>query len=176
MRTMMILLFLSGMLLAADVNFSGVWELDKSKSELPESGGHGGRGGFTPLKLVVSQEEGKIVIERHIKDRDGEERVVASNLTLDGKEVKEKDDRGERKVKAELRDDVLLLDSILYMERRGHSFEITTRQKWSLDDSGKGLVIDFSMDTPKGERKGRGYYKRVQDAEVGALRQDRTQN
>ncbi len=160
MRALSVLMMLMscGVLIAGDVDFSGVWELDQARSELPQAGGRGGKGEFNAVKMVVTQDENKVVIERHIKDRDGEERIVTSNLTLDGKAVKEESGRGAREVKAELQGDELLLNSIIPMERQGRSFKIKTRQKWSLVDDGKGLVIEFTMDTPRGERKGKAYY------------------
>ena len=65
-----------------EINFAGEWILDAEKSEIPE--GRGGRRGWAATKMVITQEENKLVVESSRTNRNGEERVIKATYTLDG--------------------------------------------------------------------------------------------
>ena len=155
--TFLMILLLGGTALAGDVDFSGTWELNKDKSDLPEVGRRGRRG-FMPGKLVITQKPDTLIIERHGVGRDGQETVVTRRLPLDGKVSVQEMPVGTMEVKARIQDDVLLVDSVRKIKRMGRRFEITSHEKWTLADKGTGLVIEFSTKTPRGEHEGKAYY------------------
>ena len=43
-------------------------------------------------------------------------------------------------------------------ERRGQTFDITTTEKWTLNEGGKELQIETTFSTPRGERTQKIYY------------------
>lgn len=162
MRFIVLMLLFSGLLLAADVDFSGTWMLNRDKSEFPEppQGREGRRGprGFAAAKMTITQKENTIVVERSFSGRDGEERTMEMEFDLTGKATKEKGRRGTTEHKAKMEGDVLTVESVRFMERQGMEFEIVTNQKWSLVDGGKGLLIESSTETPMGKRESKAYY------------------
>jgi hypothetical protein len=156
------MVLLSVTLFAADVDFSGTWKFDKEKSEIPEfGGGRGGgrdRGNFTPPDMVIIQKKNKITVERTRIGRDGEERKTETVYDLKGKVTKDKSRRGTTEHVAKMKDDVLVIESIRFMEREGQEFEMVTNTNWTLVDDGNGLLIESVTETPMGERTMKTYY------------------
>ncbi len=133
-------------LMAAD--FSGTWALNSDKSEL----GEGGRGRMAASKMVVTQTDKDIKIESTSQGRDGEERVRVEELTLDGKEQKTSNDRGETVSSAKLEDGKLVVTTMRKMERNGETFESTTNQTWELKSETE-LVVAVKSSSSRGERE-----------------------
>ncbi|MDZ7371021.1 MAG: hypothetical protein ONB12_07625 [candidate division KSB1 bacterium] len=152
---------LSLALFAASVNFSGSWELDRNKSDLPDMGqGPGGRGfgGFVAPKMKVTQEANALTIERTMVGFDGNERTITTNTTLDGKVTKTSNERGESEVKAEWKDKALVIDTLRKFQGQMGSFESKRVETWTLSADGKELTIEFTQSSPRGDMKGKAVY------------------
>ena len=150
MRSTMILLaivLLSASVIAAD--FSGAWTLNKDKSEL----GEGGRGRMAATKLVVDQIENSLAIESTRMGRNGEERTMKEEMTLDGKEAEQTTNFGKAVSKAGVDGDILTISTTRTFERNGETFEMKSEQKWQLAEAGKVLKIDLKSSSPRGERE-----------------------
>jgi len=150
MKSRMILFAIS--LLSASVfaaDFSGTWALNKDKSEL----GEGRRARFAATKLVVVQKENALTIESTRTGRNGEDRTMKEEMTLDGKEVKQTTDFGEAVSKAHVKDGGLVISTTRTFERNGETFEMKSEQKWQLAADGKLLTIDVKSESPRGERQ-----------------------
>jgi hypothetical protein len=76
---LLLCLILTGVLLTAQTNFSGTWDLSKSKSKL------NAEFSMAPFKMVIQQEGNIMKLERHSSFQDNE---FTSNIqyTLDGNE------------------------------------------------------------------------------------------
>lgn len=74
--TMLILLTIIG---SAQTNYSGTWNLSKSKSKLNADFS------MAPLKLIIQQENNMLKLERH-SNFQGNEFTSNTSYTLDGKE------------------------------------------------------------------------------------------
>jgi hypothetical protein len=142
----LLVILLATVTIAAD--FSGSWALNKDKSEL----GEGRRGRMAATKLVVAQKENSLLIESTRTGRNGEERIMKDEMTLDGKETKSSTDWAETVSTAKMDKDVLLIFTSRTFERNGESFEMKSEQKWMLDDGGKSLIIDLKTNSSRGER------------------------
>ncbi len=139
------------------VNFSGKWTLDRDKS-----GVGGGRRGMASSKLIIQQENNKLIIDRVFQRRSGEEFNLKEELSLDGKETKSEMFNGTRKSRAKWSSDgkVLIINSVMTFERNGREFNIESTEEWSLSDNGKALIISFTHTTPRGERTGKLVYNK----------------
>ncbi len=151
------LLFAVGTSLAA-VNFSGEWELDRSKSNLPEGGQGRGPGAFVASKMTVTQDANTLTMERTMPGRDGGERKMTTTTTLDGKVTKTSNERGESEVKAVWENETLVVETHRKFEGPMGSFESTRKEKWTLSADGKTLTIEFTQSTPRGETNGKAVY------------------
>ncbi len=161
--SLVFVLMLSAALFAADVDFSGTWNVVKEKSEIPElaggpGGGRGGRGDFTPPNMVVSQKKNKMTVERTRTGRNGEERKTETIFDLSGKATKEKTRRGAVEHVAHMKEGVLHVETIRVFERQGMEMEMVTTSTWTLVDDGKGLIVESVMQGQMGERKMKTYY------------------
>jgi hypothetical protein len=132
-------------------DFSGTWNFNEEKSEM----GEGGRW-MQPIKLVITQTGNDLTIERHSKGRNDEDFTMTEKLTLDGKEC-ENTVFGEntKKSVATWSEDgkVLTLSATMEFWREGAKTEITSVEILKLVEDGKGLSIDYSSKSPRGERK-----------------------
>jgi hypothetical protein len=143
------------------VNFSGEWNLNQDKSEI--GGGGRGRGGGSS-KLVVKQEDNKLTIDRTSRNRDGEEFIRTTELTLDGKETKTEGFRGsEQTTTANWTDNgnTLTISSVAIYERDGQEFEMNSTEVWHLQENGKVLSIESTRTTPRGERTSKLVYDKA---------------
>ncbi|MBN1480288.1 hypothetical protein EH223_20070 [candidate division KSB1 bacterium] len=141
----LLILVLSATVFAAD--FSGTWILNREKSELGE--GRGGR--MAAAQMVVVQAENTLKIERTVTGRDGEERVMTEEMTLDGKETKTSGERGETINTAKMETDVLTINTVRKFERNGETFEMTSEQKWTME--GDMLVVNSKTESSRGTRE-----------------------
>jgi hypothetical protein len=141
----LLVLMFSFSLLAAD--FGGTWVLNQDKSELGE--GRGRR--MAAAKMVVTQGENSLTIERTLTGRNGEERVRTEEMTLDGKDVKTSNERGETISSAKMDGGVLTIQTVRKFERNGETFETTSEQKWQMD--GEMLVVNSTSESPRGTRE-----------------------
>jgi len=131
-----------------DVNFSGKWTLNESKSDLGE-----GRF-FSASKMAITQEKKSITIERTRTGRDGEERTSSETITLDGKEnVTETENRKTTSI-ATWSDDKtsLIIKSTIEFSRQGETMEMNRTEVLSLVEDGKVLKIQSDSSSERGDR------------------------
>jgi len=151
-RVMTLWLFVALPLLGAEpkVDFSGTWSLNPDKSKIGE-----GRGWRVASKLVITQKENELNIERTSTNRDGEASVTKEILTLDGKECTNtfRDNPRKSVVSWDAAGVQLTIASTMTFERNGNKRDIQSTEIWSLQDSGKSLSIQVTSKTPRGEQK-----------------------
>ena len=130
------------------VNFSGTWELDRSRSTLPSEVPSAG-----DLKLVISHQGDKLAIERHVHGMGMSRKSMALYYT-DGREAPNKTPRGDTAVSRSHWDGntlVTVTKGTKKTSRSGQVEEVTETKK--LAEGGKVLIIDASIrragqDTP----------------------------
>ena len=144
------------------VNFSGEWVLNTDKSELGEGSG-GRRRGMMPSKMVVLQEENKLVVESFRKNREGEEVSRESTYTLDGTECENESNFGKQVSWVYLSSDgkKIEFESTMTMSRGDMEFTIESEEEWIL--AGDVLTIKSTRSTPRGEMNTTSVYERVKD-------------
>lgn len=133
---------------AADINFSGNWTLNESKSNVGE-----GRFRMSP-KMTVKQEGNSLVVDRVRSDRDGQERTMTDEYTLDGKQtVDESENRTVKSTAAWSADgNSLVIKSETTMSRQGQTFEMSGTETWSLSADGKILTVKSASSSQMGDR------------------------
>ena len=130
-------------------NFAGTWTLNETKTTQAQ-------GGFGPAKmLTVTQDGNKMTVVRTQTGRNGEERTISLNYTLDGKECDNSNDRRTSKSVVLWSEDGLSLtiNTRTTSERNGEKFEASSTEIWKLTEDGKSLIIDQTMNSQRGERK-----------------------
>ena len=143
---------------AAPADFSGTWELDKSKSEMAPGGGQQG----TPDSITWKVTQSKDTITIESKTVVGGQERPAQTLTykLDGSET-----TGEipgrqgavQKValKAKWQGDgkILELSRVRNMSVQGQDITVTTIEHLELAEGGKVLKAHNSTESPQGKRE-----------------------
>ncbi len=135
----------------AQVNFSGSWAFNESKSNL----GEGGFRMFSPT-ISITQDANTFTIERTYTTQDGEQRKTTEKYSLDGKEsVNTVFNSTQKKSTATWAADKqsLKVSSSMVFEYNGESNEIKTVETYKLADGGKSLSIDSQSTSSRGERK-----------------------
>ncbi len=168
MRSTTLLIVVSFMLIsisvvigADQINFSGKWILNGEKSTL----GEGGRA-MLANQMTVTQNENKMSLERLTKRRNGEEMTSKEDLTLDGKECKNTVRNREITATAKWSPDgkSLTIASKSTFERNGNKMEIDAVEIWQFTDAGKSLTIQYNSKSSRGERKATLVYEKEQAA------------
>ena len=163
-----VVLLLSACLVSAQegkVNFAGEWALNADKSEFGGGGGRGGRGGgrrgMGATKMVVEQEDNKLVVEDFHQNRDGDEVSTVSTYTLDGKESKNETNFGESVSVAKWSKDgkTITIESTRNISRGDREMTIETTAIWSLDKD--TLTVETTRSTPRGEMTSKAVYDKV---------------
>ncbi len=182
-RLTLLLLLLSVAVWAQTTDFSGTWKMNESKSNFGQSGpggpggpggqpapggqgtpgGPGGRSrfGFMGGQMTIKQTDAKLVIERTMKNREGEDVTTTETFTLDGKECVNESRMGEKTTVCKWSKDgkQLTMESLQVMNRNGESMEMKSVEVFSLEDG--SLVIDSTRETPRGERKTKMAYDKI---------------
>jgi hypothetical protein len=135
-------------------DFSGTWTLDEAKSDpAPARGGGGGGGGgggrgggrgAPAAKIVITQASGAITIESHTAA--GAQTAI---YKLDGSESVNKTALGESKTKASWDGSKLVLSGSQQIETPNGTFDITTKDTYSLE--GSTLVLQTQRTTGRGD-------------------------
>ena len=145
------------------VNFSGEWVLNADKSEQGGGGGRGGRrGGRMSSKMIVTQEDNKLVVEAFRQNRDGDEVSTVSTYTLDGKECENETNFGTSVSVAEWSKDgkILTISSTMTMSRGDREFTIDSTEEWSMEEG--TLVIEATRTTPRGDMTSKAVYDKAE--------------
>lgn len=144
----------------AKVNFSGEWNLNKDKSDQPAGRR---RGRTSVIKMTITQKNNNLTVEQVYKSRNGEERTVTEKFTLDGKKCTNERMNRKRTSTIEWAKDgrSLTINSTRTFERQGKSVEMTSSEKWSLANGGKGLLIESTFHTPIRDRSRKMFYDKA---------------
>jgi len=140
------------------VDFTGEWVLNADKSDM----GGGGRGrGRGSTKLIVKQEDNKLVVEAFRQNRDGEEVSTESTYTLDGKECENERRFGPQVSVTNWSEDgiILTIESESTFSRGGEEMTFSTTEEWSLDKD--TLTIQRAMSSSRGDRESTAIYDKV---------------
>ncbi|GEM_PF-266765 len=108
--------------------------------------------------MTITQNSDRLIIERTLPSRSGEDRTVRETYTLDGKECTNDSRMGEKTSVCKWSADgkILTVESLQVFNRDGQSREMRTVEVYSLE--GDHLIVETTRDTPRGERKTRMVY------------------
>jgi hypothetical protein len=157
--TVLSLLFftITSAVFAGNVDFSGTWQLNESKSTL-------GQFGRPAKKLTVQGNVENIAIKRASTNQQGEEVTTDEKLTFDDKESESTVfGNNKKKSKAKWSDDgkTLTVKSTIVFDRNGQTMEIKTTEVWTLSADGKTLTIDSTSESPRGTNTTKLVYDKV---------------
>jgi hypothetical protein len=147
-------LLLTGLIISSSlfgqVNFTGNWAFNETKSNVGEGGTR-----MVSRKITITQTENSFTIERYFIDRQGQERKTTETYTLDGKESINTIFNTEKKSIATWSDDKksLNVSSQMVFEMNGQKNEIKSVEVYSIDDSSNILTINSHSTSSVGERK-----------------------
>ena len=159
-RVLLIIMFtvITSAAFAGNVDFSGNWKLNESKSELGQFGGRSAK------KLKIQGNVESIAIQRASTNQAGEEMTTDEKLTFDDKESESTVfGNTKKKSKAKWSDDgkTLTVKSTIAFERNGETMEIKTTEIWTLSDDGKTLTINSTSESPRGTNTTKLVYDKV---------------
>ena len=124
------------------INFSGVWQMDDSRSESAHQG--------TPIgavTILIKQAANEMSIETHRGEKDN--RTISSEtltFKLDGSEKSVEGNHDVRKVKAHWDGTKLITET----ERNINGATVTTMDVFSLDAAGKEMTIEKTLTVQHG--------------------------
>lgn len=133
-----------------NADFKGEWTFNEGKSKMGE-----GRMRMNATTLKVSTDGAAIVIER-TSSFNGESRTTSEKITTDGKPSESTVFGNSKKVSTatwSASGEELTINGTTNFERDGNTIEIKSVEIWKLIDGGKGLSIDATTTTPRGESK-----------------------
>jgi hypothetical protein len=141
---------LSPVFLFGQVNFSGTWALNDSKSNF---GGSQFR--FAATSLSVQQASGVLTVASTMPGRDGGEMKTTSKYNLDGSVSENPMFNSSSKSTAAWSADksTLTITTTMVFDRDGQSREMKTTQAWKLTEGGKVLMIESVRQGRDGEMK-----------------------
>jgi len=135
---------------AAGPNFSGNWELDKSKSELS-----GRMANIQGMTMVVTQDASQITLDMKTQGGMGEGGQPFT-YKLDGSKSS-MDVNGRMPAKATLtakwNGDVLELNQDRQMSMNGNDFTVTIKDKLELSKDGATLTVHRTTESPRGTQE-----------------------
>ena len=140
-----------------NVDFSGEWKLNESKSDM------GQFAPIVPLKIKAEQKVDALAITKSSPGLDGGNDVTASEtLGFDGKQVESKVAPGnsKRTASAKWSDDgqTLTITYVLNLDFNGQATEIKGTEAWTLGEGGKSLVSQNNSSSSFGEMQAKGVY------------------
>jgi len=125
----------------AQIDFSGNWKLNASKSKL------GDQFSFAPKEIIVVQEGNDLNLEKH-SDFQGQEFTTTDKLTLDGKEcVNAGFMDTEKKSTAVWSDDKKMLTITSKIPMQGETMTIT--EVYKID--GECMIVDMNSSSSYGD-------------------------
>ncbi len=125
--------------LFAQVNFSGSWAFNESKSNFGES-----QFRFAATSMVVTQDASTISVESTMPSRDGGEMKTSARYTLDGKVSENPMFNTTRKSTVAWSPDKtsMIIASTMSFEMNGETREMKSTDTWKLAEDGKVLMIE----------------------------------
>jgi hypothetical protein len=151
--------FLLSMAPKSNVDFSGEWKLNESKSDM------GQYAPIVPLKIKAEQKADAMAITKTNPGMDGGGEVTAlETLGFDGKLVESTVTPGnsKRKASAKWSDDgqTLTITYTLMMDFNGQTTEIKGTETWALSNEGKTLTTTNTSTSSFGENTYKGVYEK----------------
>jgi hypothetical protein len=142
-----------------NVDFSGEWKLNESKSDM------GQYAPIVPLKIKAEQKADALVITKTSPGFDGGGEVTASEtLGFDGTQVETNVAPGssKRKASAKWSDDgqTLTITYIIMLDFNGQATEVKGTETWALSDDGKTLTTTNTSTSSFGENTYKGVYEK----------------
>jgi hypothetical protein len=138
------------------VNFSGIWVMDKSQSDVPQFMGlteNSEKARNASMTMVVVQQGSDLRVTRIVKIR-GEEQKEIHTYKTDGGETKNTGFRGETVVaRAFWEGDKLVVVSNRTWRVLLKDVSAESRGVWSLSPDGKTLMIAAQVNSPRGEQR-----------------------
>ena len=140
----------------SNVNFSGNWVLNESKSNFGDSPFR-----MAPTTLVVKHDGINLSDERTQPGFDGGEMKTTEKLTLDGK-VCENIGMMESKRKSTVAwsadKKAIAIATTMVFDMGGETREMKSSETWKLGEGGTTLIVESSMVSPEGEMKSTAVY------------------
>ncbi len=137
----------------AKPDFSGVWNLDKDKSDM--SGGPGGGPRMVSPSMTIERKDPQLIIKRKFEFQ-GEERIQELKYTTDGKPNTNEGFRGRTvKSKTYWDGDKLVTEAT----RETQQGTVETKETYSLSEDGKTLTIEMSRGGASGPSRKSVYTK-----------------
>jgi len=154
-------------------DFSGEWVLNAEKSEMGggRDGQRGGErgdrrgGGMLASKMIVEQQDNKLVVETFRKNREGEDVSMKLTYNLNGKKSNNDLFFGSQESVASWSKDgkMLIIESTMNMSRGDRDFTMESTEKWSLEND--TLTIETTRFTPMGERTSKAVFEKLKQEE-----------
>lgn len=149
---------------AAQVDFSGTWQLDREASEFPQfgDGGRGGRGGGRrglgggAATLAITQSDAVLTIEQQ-SDRGNR----TMSYHLDGRESTSPGPRGgEWTTRSEWDGATLITEGTMEMSTPRGDFSLEFIERRTLSDDAQRMTVESTRTIPRGEMTTRLVYAR----------------
>jgi hypothetical protein len=142
-----------------NVDFSGEWKLNESKSEM------GQYPPIVPLKIKAEQKTDALTIIKTSTGLDGGgEAIATETLSFDGKLVETTTAPGNTKRKASAKwsadGQTLTITYTLMLDFNGETTEIKGTETWALSSDGKTLTTTNSSTSSFGENAYKGVYEK----------------
>ena len=142
-----------------NVDFSGEWKLNESKSDM------GQYAPIVPTKIKAEQKADALAITKTSPGFDGGAEMIASEtLGFDGKEVETNVGPGssKRKASAKWSDDgqTLTITYTLMLDFNGQATEVKGTETWALSNEGKTLTTTNTSTSSFGENTYKGVYEK----------------
>lgn len=136
--------------LAQKASFAGTWNLNQEKSQLGE-----GPGRRASAKLVITEIESSMIVERTSSRQSGETVTTKEIYNLTGTETDNSTENRKRKSTASWSADSreLTIKSSTTVERNGNTMEMKSSEVYKISDDKKKLTIENTMSSQRGEFK-----------------------
>lgn len=145
-----ILFFATFSVMAQKTSFTGTWNLNQEKSQMGE-----GPGRRAAAKMVITEIESTMIIERTSARQSGETVTTKEIYNLTGTETENSTENRKKKSVAGWSADnrEITIKSTTTFERNGNVMEMKTAEVFKLSDDKKSLSIETTMSSQRGEFK-----------------------
>jgi len=112
-------------------------------------------------KMIVEQQDNKLVVETFRKNREGEDVSMKLTYNLNGKKSNNDLFFGSQESVASWSKDgkMLIIESTMNMSRGDRDFTMESTEKWSLEND--TLTIETTRFTPMGERTSKAVFEKL---------------
>jgi hypothetical protein len=138
-------------------NFSGEWKLNEGKSDL------GQFASFATRTIKANQTNDSIQIARTAPSFNGGDATTNETLTFDGKQSESNlFGNSKKKASATWSDDgqALTITYTLTLDFNGQTTEVSGKEKWTLADGGKTLILENNSTSSFGDLSTKAVYEK----------------